>query len=1046
MPIIILIAGCGDGMPFPRCISADYFGPKPVTVGAYFSKDDHKAFMPEDGNPFDDKGEYNSGYHPNQVIRWKDTGFETNGDTLVIKTQGAWTSWSQGNRAESKKNYTFETLEQLKYGIKFEGKNEENALPSFNLICNHYKIDRSKETSCFGKNCKDLQEGKSSGLQGAPCWFTNGHGAYLLFYRPKKNDPDPNDNLELMRHPVSPTIHLGYDSSAEGGDGVFRLEKNGDKLKDKDCKSLELKAGWKIYIKILDKYYLDNVGGYAIEFLSGVKVTNSEENIFDKIYKEIKRILLISEDGSGAAQLMFKSITKQGGSFNNFVISVLVLFVIISSILYFMGMVQSTMHDLLIRMMKFALVVLLISPNSWEFFYNNFLRLFVDGLEQIINTITNSLPNSINNEGQLFKFIEDMFNRFFAYSVWTKLGALFFGSGGGWGLLIPLIIIPVIFIGIVLYFLLCLYAFIVFLSGFVGIAFLIAIMPLFLIAILFERLKSLFEEWLKLCINFCLQAIMIFTVLSMFALIIMNTFYRQLGFTVCYNRFLEIKIKPLGLFYLIDQKYPAWTAAQIFVPYTIGEASTYNIGTECGDVSRTGGTLKFTSGVGYIPVPPDYERKDFRFIDFPFFSPFGDNDHYVTESDLIVEKNCSDNSKNLARLVNTLSHASERHDISSIIIKLEEELGRQFHPSNYTAIKQAIDDYRQSSNFKVLKEKITLLMKNIIERNGCTITTLDENYKNKKCKDSNDCKAKYKSGDYRSENDYKRVEDIKRGYLIDMGEILILFMLSFLMFSLRKVVQEIATLISGGGYSIYSISSMYEASPIAQGAKALLDQGKHKVQDLVGGKAIEPLGRWTTGLPNKLAGGTANLLGRIPGIGGVLKQSINIPRNLIKFGVEGTKFITSPEYKASDALSKLYKKFDMDAEPMDKVADRYLRYYQGYVGSVLGYTLKDAMKFNWQHGLDSIKDSEINLLQRAIIHRKKFLEKLHDHTIGRKRKPPKSKKEDKKKATTSEAVKPTQGKSSSEAIKLAKDKPSGEPQKRKGVEEMKRNEDNSDEE
>ena len=38
-------------------------------------------------------------------------------------------------------------------------------------------------------------------------------------------DSDPNENLKSMRNPPSPTIHLGYNSTAEGESGVFTLER-----------------------------------------------------------------------------------------------------------------------------------------------------------------------------------------------------------------------------------------------------------------------------------------------------------------------------------------------------------------------------------------------------------------------------------------------------------------------------------------------------------------------------------------------------------------------------------------------------------------------------------------------------------------------------------------------------------------------------------------------------------------------------------------------------------------------------------------------------
>ncbi|MFP3023916.1 MAG: conjugal transfer protein, partial [Wolbachia sp.] len=379
----VLITGCSkNDMPFPRCISADYFGPEPIAVSAHFTND-HDAFIPEDGEVIDpETGEINYGFHHNQVVKWKDTGLETDGDSLIVRVNGAWTSWSNNNKKESKGSYDLQSLEQLKYATKFEGKSGDNSLPDFHLVCNDYKPSIQKfssdpNASCTVKcKCVNEDDSKNAVSRGAPCWFTNGHGAYLLFQTGKD---DPNENLKLMRDPQYPTVHLGYNSTAEGDSGFFTLERDSTKLKDRNCDTVKLKKGWKIYVKILDRYYLDNVGGYSFEFLSGVQQPSSF-GFFDYIYHYLKCVLLINEnckkhfngDDPAAAQAMFENIAEKSTSFHNFVLSLLVLFVMISSLLYLFGMIRETKHDMLIRMMKITLVIVLISPGSFRFFYDHF--------------------------------------------------------------------------------------------------------------------------------------------------------------------------------------------------------------------------------------------------------------------------------------------------------------------------------------------------------------------------------------------------------------------------------------------------------------------------------------------------------------------------------------------------------------------------------------------------------------------------------------------------------------------------------------------------
>ncbi|WP_281508848.1 TrbL/VirB6 family protein [Wolbachia endosymbiont (group B) of Pandemis cinnamomeana] len=1054
--ICVLVTGCSkNDMPFPRCISADYFGPEPIAIGAHFSRD-HDAFVPEDGEIIDpNTGEINYGFHSNQVVKWKDTGFETNGDSLVVRVNGAWTSWSNNNKKESKGSYNLQSLEQLKYATKFEGKQGDNSLPDFHLVCNNYKPSiqkfSSKPKASCTVNCKCINEDDSANTvsRGAPCWFTNGHGAYLLF---KTGKDDPNENLKLMRDPQYPTVHLGYNSVAEDGSGLFTLDRDNTTLQDRNCNTVRLEKGWKIYVKILDRYYLDNAGGYSFEFLSGVQKP-SNFGFFDYVYNYLKCVLLINENckkhfdsnDPAAAQAMFQNIAEKSTSFHNFVLSLLVLLIVISSLLYLFGMIRETKHDMLIRMMKITLVIVLISPGSFRFFYDHFLVLFVKGLEQLISIITNFAPNmntggnsnvAQGNEAKLFSFMEDMFNKFFAYSVWKKFAA--FLHYQMWA---SLLMIPAIFIGIVLYFLLCMYAYIIFLSGFMGIAFLVAIMPLFLISILFSPLKSLFEGWIKFCISFCLQSIMIFTLLSLLAAMTMNTFYKQLGFTVCYNKWLEIKLCApkwvFGGFCIIDKEYFSWTPGQIFVPYAIGEASPLNVDKNIEGIeklSRIGGTVKFTGGAGYIPLPPDYINKGFRYIDYPFLNPVPGTeknpaDHYIAESDIVVDANCSE--KDLVRLTNSLLHASEKADILLLIDNIDGKIKKRYcqsqqHEEECRNYEKIIGDYKKGIIRPNSKSEIKSLVQGVITQ---SVSCQSENFY-----DINQ--------NYQENSDYQRVQDIQRGYLINAGEIFVLFLLSFLMFSLKEFVQQMGSSIAGGGFGVYNISSMYQASPVT----GLMQGLKQQMQDKIGG-GLESLGNWATHVPDRLAGGTANLLGRIPGVGGVLKYSINVPRKLVGATIEATKFATSPKNDVDKLEEKIYRAFGIDKEDIaHRRIDKYLEYYKGYVGSHLGYTIEDAMKFTWEHGLDSIginpatgeKDGyQHNLLYRAKTYRREFLEKLHDYTIGRKREPEEdeSSKENKPNQSNRKlGTEPETLKNTTEAIRAGEDRERQDNERNENIE------------
>lgn len=223
------------------------------------------------------------------------------------------------------------------------------------------------------------------------------------------------------------------------------------------------------------------------------------------------------------------------------------------------------------------------------------------------------------------------------------------------------------------------------------------------------------------------------------------------------------------------------------------------------------------------------------------------------------------------RLTNSLLHASEKADILLLIDNIDKRVGST---SISEIVKRHCQDINKCSNYKKIISEIKSLVQGVI--------TQSESCQSENFYDVNQ--------NYQENSDYQRVQDIQRGYLINAGEIFVLFLLSFLMFSLKEFVQQMGSSIAGGGFSVYSISSMYQASPLA----SVTDGLKQQWQNFAGGK-LESLGDWATHVPDRLAGGTANLLGRIPGVGGVLKYAINVPRKLVGATIEATKFATSPK-------------------------------------------------------------------------------------------------------------------------------------------------------
>ncbi|GHM58428.1 MAG: hypothetical protein sL5_05850 [Candidatus Mesenet longicola] len=912
--VLLLEIGCEPISPFPRCISADNFGLEAVTASAYYPKDS-EAFKAKDG-------ENTAVFSPNQVVRWVDTGLVTNGEPIKVRTNGMWTSWAKSN-----KKYTpaagIITLSDTENG---KDKPIHQSIIPLDRICGPYSIKDSTIPGCSGNKCQyideSLKDDIKKGAYGAPCWFRNGYGAYLLLKR--DGDPDPNDNVDIMRSPRSPVVHLGYKSADEGGSGAFSSIEH--PIKDASCQNVELQPGWKVYIKILDRYYWDNAGGYAFEFISGVRQERGLM-IFETIRKKVKEIL-ITQGG----EAIFKRIVENN-SYKNLVHSLLVLFLMISALLYILGMIQQPMPDFLVRALKISLVLMLISPNSWQFFYDNFLSLFINGTDAIIGMINGHSGMRSYNQEAPFAFLDYMIrDKIFSPIVWgIKMRALIVSDFLGiFGVLFIIVIV-------LIYVFLCIYAFAIYLAGLIGISLLIALMPIFFVGILFSKLKPLFDGWLTQCISFSLQSIMIFTLLSLFGSLIMNTYYRLLGFTVCYNKWMEVKLPPIPKKSLYD-----WTPGQKYVPKVINIFGKSNacdsLNCSYDSVSR----FTFTGGGAVIPVPPEYTEKDFRYIDYPYFDP-----------DITGNKNpdgisVQENSRftELANLLNSLMALPTVNGdaIARLVEDIKSEIKR-LGLGNSSQFSQIEDSQNNNipSNYGQLQYDVKSALISLIGSDITDPTPKEELEK---------------------QYDYSIIKKIRKGYLIIWEELLILLLLAFLISLMRSFVTNVGSSLGGGSHMSTMLSGVWDGffHPYSGGVGGKIGQFfselKHSFwQDKIGG-GIE-----------KIGDAVANTVKRTPILG-----------TAVKFTSEVTDAITTPD--SADAMIvpdpakfKFQKKFNKQLKK--------LTYYRAVVGSHLSYSGFDALKHLGKYTVDKISgEKETELWKDVKLQHNHFMQKLREEILG----------------------------------------------------------------
>ncbi|WP_395877255.1 type IV secretion system protein [Ehrlichia muris] len=915
--LFLVITACESNQhPVPRCIPADMLSEtKTASVSAYFA--------PQSEDFVSDDQLLGDSIKNDQVVRWKYTGYVTDGRPIILRAEGMWTAWVDQSNDNNVSSIVLGEEELDRY----------NDILSVERICGPYnKIEKTfvpnGQAACK-VSCElisGVKDDLERGAYGPPCWFKNGYGAYLLFKRP--NDPDPNQTLNNMRYPVSPVMHIGYKPLELAGNDVYSTKSK--PIMDSFCQKVTLEPGWKIYVKILDKCYYDNVGGYAITFIEGVK-TEKQFSVFEWVRKQIRGEL------DKAGEKIFKHIVGNP-VFKNFVFSLLTLFLLFGALAYIFGIVQSPFGDIIVRVLKVSLIILLISPSSWEFFYNHLLSLFIHGIDQII-AIINSHASAYNPNEPL-AFLDDMIvNKIFSPVIWKiKIRALIIADFSS------IFAVCVIIIAIFLYIALCIYGFVIYLTAFVGITFLVGLFPLLLLGILFSQFKHLFDGWLTQCISFAMQAILIFTLISLFGALIMNYYYRIFGFTTCYNEWLKVRVCLFGnLGCILDKGVFGWTPGQVYDPKIIGFPPSADIFM---DRKPSGNArYQFTGGGAYIDVPPDRKYKDFRYLDYPFLDP----DTKTDGNPFGVNVSQSSPFRQLSYYINALLSSQKRYVAARLIKDIEDEL-------DVLEKKQVINSVSKNKVLQIIQERRE---KDKLERKSELDKYKDEDFKFQIINSIiNDIMAgavqdPTPQEELNKQYDYNLILRIRAGYLILWTEVGSLFLAALLIWQMRAFIQSVAVSLAGGSMMSQTLASMYEGGfirifsgiPVVGVVFEKIDQGIDSFKFVTGNYVT------------RVARMPLNTLRSIPYLG-----------KAVKFTAGATDVLTSSYNEHDRNFSNSFRK---------------LNYARAFIGAHLGFSPLDAMKYLGGHIVGkALGYREGNLIRNAIEDRKAVLDSLKAHMLG----------------------------------------------------------------
>lgn len=176
--------------------------------------------------------------------------------------------------------------------------------------------------------------------------------------------------------------------------------------------------------------------------------------------------------------------------------SALILYVMIYALTFLAGATQITAKDLLTRIIKITLIVILIGENSWSFFNDYLFSAFIEGTDYIMSNVS-GLTSSKSN---IFGFIDPIFDKYTNGRFWLLLFIQLLQIHNG------LTIVAIITIySLILYFRAILEVIIGYVIAYIGLSVMISLAPFFIILVLFEKTKSIFDNWLSTLFSYMMQ-------------------------------------------------------------------------------------------------------------------------------------------------------------------------------------------------------------------------------------------------------------------------------------------------------------------------------------------------------------------------------------------------------------------------------------------------------------------------------------------------------------------------------------------------------------
>ncbi|WP_265023997.1 TrbL/VirB6 family protein [Wolbachia endosymbiont (group A) of Epagoge grotiana] len=357
------------------------------------------------------------------------------------------------------------------------------------------------------------------------CEYINGKKLYVYLgdnppgdpSAPKTNDFKKVENLDKTKDKVYYII-----------DGGLLTDECKDKKPITDeCKPKKIYFGINVSNVEKDditdkngKYYENNK--YSVTLFVKRKINDFISSNINKIFDFMKKEVIgdsVKDSYKGYIKGLFQGVR-----------ALLTLYVIFTFIGYMLGTIQLSKFDFIVRMFKIAFIAFAFSDRSWELFGTTLSRLFVDGSIYLVD----SFSGYVGEGERKFAFLDLTAGVLFTAETWLKFLSLMLSGPFGF------IAFWVIFCATYAFLKCIISATFKYVISTVLVAFLLSLTPLFIVFILFQKTKPLFDNWIKTLAHVSLEPVILFSFLSLLNQLMYSVLYNLTNFSACYQCLISV--------------------------------------------------------------------------------------------------------------------------------------------------------------------------------------------------------------------------------------------------------------------------------------------------------------------------------------------------------------------------------------------------------------------------------------------------------------------------------------------------------------------------